>query len=172
MAIIASRQQRGGHIQTPLGALTALVDGAGRLTRLAFPVEVASHRWRIDPADIVWEQRAVAAIAAQIDAYFTGKRRVFDLDLAPGGTPFQQVVWSALLRIPYGTTLTYGQFATQLGKPKAARAIGAANGANPISLIIPCHRLIGSSGALVDYAGGLPVKRSLLTHEGALPPEI
>jgi methylated-DNA-[protein]-cysteine S-methyltransferase len=159
---------QGGRISTPFGALTILVDASGRLTRLAFPEEVQSHRWRVDAGSIHWEQSAVMPVAAQIDAYFAGTRREFDLELAPGGTAFQQSVWDALRHIPFGTTLTYGQFAAQLGFPKAARAIGAANGANPISLIIPCHRLIGSSGSLVDYAGGLAVKRGLLIFEGAL----
>ena len=160
---------QGGRIATPLGELTALVDEAGRLTRLAFPEEVQSHRWRVEADAIHWNQPAVRPVAAQIDAYFAGRRRDFDLDLAPAGTDFQQSVWRALQQIPHGTILTYGQFAAQLGFPKAARAIGAANGANPISLIIPCHRLIGSSGSLVNYAGGLAVKRGLLTWEGALP---
>jgi methylated-DNA-[protein]-cysteine S-methyltransferase len=160
---------RGGRIATPLGDLTALVDRAGRLTRLAFPEEVQSYRWRVDEGDIDWDQDSVAPVAAQIRAYFTGSRRRFTLDLAPAGTVFQQSVWTALQQIPFGITLTYGQLAQQLGSPNAARAVGAANGANPISLIIPCHRLIASSGDLIRYAGGLAVKRALLQLEGALP---
>lgn len=159
----------GGHIETPLGRLTALLDAGGRLTHLAFPAEVHSSRWRIPPAAISWNQPAIAAVANQIASYFAGERRDFDLNLAPVGTPFQQAVWSALRRIPFGTTSTYGRLAEQLGRPAAARAIGAANGANPISLIIPCHRLVASTGALIKYAGGLPVKRGLLEFEGALP---
>jgi methylated-DNA-[protein]-cysteine S-methyltransferase len=159
----------GGHIETPLGKLTALLDATGRLTHLAFPEEVESDRWRIPSGAIIWSQGAVADITRQIDAYFAGKRRHFDLDLAPIGTPFQQEVWSSLRRIPYGTTSTYGRMAAELDRPSAARAVGAANGANPISLIIPCHRLISSTGALIKYAGGLAVKRGLLEFEGALP---
>lgn len=159
---------RGGHIPSPFGPMTALVDEAGRLMRLAFPGEVASSRWQVDMGAIQWDDDLVAPIARQIDAYFSGKRRDFDLSLAPAGTPFQQRMWAALQRIPFGTRFTYGQFAAQLGLSNAARAIGAANGANPISLIIPCHRLVGSSGALTGYAGGIEVKRRLLEFEGAL----
>ena len=162
---------RGGRIATPLGDVTALVDAAGRLTRLAFPEEVQSYRWRVRDDEIEWDPRAVAVVAAEIDAYFNEGQRDFRLQLAPAGTAFQQSVWSALQRIPAGTTLTYGQLARQLGAPNAARAVGAANGANPISLVIPCHRLIASSGDLIRYAGGLAVKRALLQLEGALPSE-
>lgn len=160
---------RGGHIPSPFGPMTALVDDHGRLTRLAFPGEVNSFRWRVDPTAITWDDSAIAPIARQITAYFAGRRRDFDLDLAPAGTPFQLRMWEALRRVPFGTCSTYGAFAAQLGFPKAARAIGAANGANPISLVIPCHRLIATSGALTGYAGGLEVKRGLLAFEGALP---
>ncbi|HVJ40338.1 MAG TPA: methylated-DNA--[protein]-cysteine S-methyltransferase [Dongiaceae bacterium] len=148
--------------------MTALIDEHGGLTRLAFPGEVASPRWRVDMNEIIWDDRAVAAISRQIAAYFAGKRRDFDLPLAPQGTPFQQKMWAALQRVPFGTSLSYGAFAARLGLPQAARAIGAANGANPISLVIPCHRLIATSGALTGYAGGLDVKRGLLEFEGAL----
>ncbi len=160
---------RAGQIPSPYGPMTALVDDLGRLTRLAFPGEVSSFRWRVDSASIVWDERAVAPVARQVAAYFAGRRREFDLDLAPAGTPFQQRMWAALQRIPFGVCLSYGAFAAQLGLPRGARAIGAANGANPISLIIPCHRLVATSGALTDYAGGLEVKRGLLEFEGALP---
>jgi len=160
---------RGGHLPTPFGPMTALVDGQGRLIRLAFPGEVSSFRWRVDSQAILWDDKAVAHVADQVGAYFAGKRQDFDLPLAPAGTAFQQRMWAALRRIPFGTHLTYGAFAAQLGLPKGARAIGAANGANPISLIIPCHRLIASTGALTDYAGGLAVKRGLLEFEGVLP---
>ncbi len=160
----------GGHIETPLGTLVALLNKKGQLTRLAFPAEVESSRWRVPPEAIHWDQAAIAPIAAQIADYFAGRRRDFDLDLAPGGTPFQKTVWSALQRIPFGATRTYGQLAAVLGHATAARAIGAANGANPISLIIPCHRLVAKSGALIAYAGGLGVKHALLQFEGALPP--
>ena len=93
---------------------------------------------------------------------------MFDLPLAPVGTPFQQRVWTALLNIPHGVTISYGELATRLGDPKASRAVGLANGRNPISIIIPCHRVIGANGNLTGYGGGLDRKEWLLRHEGAL----
>lgn len=103
--------------------------------------------------------------AAQLTEYFAGQRRVFDLPLSCHGTPFQRSVWSALLEIPYGETVTYGELAQQLGKPAASRAVGLANGKNPISIIVPCHRVIGSTGSLTGYGGGLERKRYLLDFE-------
>ena len=103
--------------------------------------------------------------AAQLREYFAGKRRTFDLPLAPRGTAFQERVWRALLAIPFGETCSYGDIARAIGRPSASRAVGAANGKNPIAIIIPCHRVIGTSGALVGYGGGLPTKRWLLEHE-------
>lgn len=105
---------------------------------------------------------------AQLAAYFDGRLRQFDLPLAPEGTAFRQRVWQALQEIPYGTTATYGQIAARIGSPKASRAVGQANHDNPIPIIIPCHRVIGASGALTGYAGGLEIKRALLRLEGAL----
>lgn len=103
--------------------------------------------------------------ARQVGAYLAGELSRFDLPLAPQGTPFQQSVWSALLKLPYGATTHYGALAAALGRPTAARAIGAAVGKNPIWLIIPCHRVIGRDGSLTGYAGGLPRKRALLDLE-------
>ena len=103
--------------------------------------------------------------ARQIGAYFAGRLKRFDLPLAPQGTPFQTSVWSALLEIPYGETVSYGHIAHRLGNPKAVRAVGLANGSNPIAIIIPCHRVIGSNGSLVGYGGGLPIKQALLALE-------
>ena len=105
--------------------------------------------------------------AAQLAEYFAGRRHVFALALAPRGTAFQRMVWDALLRIPYGETRGYGELARALGRPSASRAVGAANGRNPLAIIVPCHRLIGASGALTGYGGGLPAKRWLLDHERA-----
>jgi methylated-DNA-[protein]-cysteine S-methyltransferase len=104
---------------------------------------------------------------AQLAEYFAGQRRAFDLPLAPRGTGFQVVVWQALTRIPHGETRSYRELAGSLGRPTACRAVGAANGRNPISIIVPCHRLIASSGDLTGYAGGLAAKRWLLEHERA-----
>jgi methylated-DNA-[protein]-cysteine S-methyltransferase len=101
----------------------------------------------------------------QLNAYFAGDLQSFDLPLAPRGTPFQLGVWKRLCEIPYGETITYGELAALMGNPKAARAVGLANGSNPIPIIIPCHRVIGSSGKLVGYGGGLPRKEKLLSLE-------
>lgn len=105
---------------------------------------------------------------AQMEDYFRGKRKDFDLPLAPEGTAFQKKVWKALQGIPYGETRSYAQIAAKVGKPKAARAVGGANNRNPIGLIVPCHRVIGASGDMVGYAGGLPMKKWLLSHESAI----
>ncbi|MDH1011209.1 methylated-DNA--[protein]-cysteine S-methyltransferase [Pseudomonas nicosulfuronedens] len=107
-------------------------------------------------------------VARQLDEYFAGKRQRFDVKLNTGGTEFQRQVWQALLEIPYGYTTVYAELARRIGRPKAIRAVGAANGANPISIIVPCHRVIGSNGSLTGYAGGLPRKELLLRLEGAL----
>lgn len=103
----------------------------------------------------------------QLNEYFSGKRKDFKLPLAPAGTDFQQKVWKALLEIPYGTTTSYGELAKRIGRPKAPRAVGAANGQNPVAIVIPCHRVIGSNGKLTGYAGGLDRKEALLNLEGA-----
>lgn len=103
--------------------------------------------------------------SVQLRSYFAGKRRDFDFPLSPRGTEFQLAVWNALREIPYGETTTYGTLAKTIGRPDAVRAVGAANGANPIPIVIPCHRVIGSTGSLTGFGGGLPVKRWLLDHE-------
>lgn len=114
-------------------------------------------------------RNAVIAMAhRQLDEYFAGKRRDFDLPLAPQGTEFQRSVWWALADIPYGKTISYAQLATRIGKPTATRAVGAANGRNPLSIVLPCHRVIGADGSLTGYGGGLPIKTYLLTIERAL----
>jgi methylated-DNA-[protein]-cysteine S-methyltransferase len=101
----------------------------------------------------------------QLEAYFAGALTRFDLPLAPSGTPFQLRVWERLLAIPYGETWSYRRLAIELGQPTATRAVGASNGRNPISIIVPCHRVIGADGSLTGYGGGLPAKRWLLAHE-------
>ena len=106
-----------------------------------------------------------AALREQLQQYFAGERTDFDLPLAPVGTPFQEEVWRALREIPYGETASYGELAARIGRPSAARAVGMANGSNPISIVLPCHRVIGASGNLTGYAGGVERKRFLLDLE-------
>ncbi len=110
----------------------------------------------------------LALAEKELEEYFAGKRSAFSAPLDMRGTPFQKQVWEALQGIPFGETRSYGQLANQLGKPSAARAVGAANGRNPVSIIVPCHRVIGSSGKLTGFAGGLDAKAHLLTLEGAM----
>jgi methylated-DNA-[protein]-cysteine S-methyltransferase len=115
---------------------------------------------------------AFATVTRQLEAYFAGELTVFDLDLAPGGTPFQQRIWRALDSVRYGTTITYGELAAQLGVPRdRVVALGAAVGANPLLIVRPCHRVVGADGMMRGYAGGVERKQWLLVHEGALLPE-
>lgn len=126
-----------------------------------------SHqRWTPDD-EWVEATRELDTVCRQLDEYFEGRREVFDLRLAPQGTTFQQQVWQALQHIPYGRTWSYAELAQHIENPRAIRAVGTANGANPISIIIPCHRVIGSNGTLTGYAGGLARKQALLELEGA-----
>ncbi|MGY4024609.1 methylated-DNA--[protein]-cysteine S-methyltransferase [Aeromonas rivuli] len=115
-----------------------------------------------------WQQdaAALAPYLAEFREYFTGERQEFTLPLAAKGTEFQQAVWLALRDIPYGETCSYGEIARRINRPKAVRAVGAANGRNPLSIIVPCHRVIGQNGSLTGYAGGLAIKRALLKLEG------
>jgi methylated-DNA-[protein]-cysteine S-methyltransferase len=110
-------------------------------------------------------QALIVQAETQLEEYFAGTRKVFDLPLDVSGTPFQRAVWDSLQRVPYGQTITYRELAVAAGRPSAIRAAGAANGANPLSIIIPCHRILGSNGALTGYAGGLTRKRFLLDLE-------
>ena len=123
------------------------------------------------PPDPAWQQseNALAPTIRQLDAYFAGTLQHFELTVQPRGTAFQRRVWQALQTIPYGTTVSYRHIAEQLGQPTATRAVGAANGANPIPIVIPCHRVIGTDGSLTGFGGGLDAKRWLLQHEHALP---
>jgi methylated-DNA-[protein]-cysteine S-methyltransferase len=145
-------------LETPIGSLTLVVDQDGRLVRCTF----AEDAW---PKDATRDDARCAAVATQLTEYFAGTRRTFDIPLALEGTPFQREVWTALLDIPYGSTTTYGELARRIGRPAAVRAVGAANGANPIPVIVPCHRVIGSNGTLTGYGGGLPRKKMLLELE-------
>jgi methylated-DNA-[protein]-cysteine S-methyltransferase len=146
---------------SPVGRLLVAGDAEG-LRYVLF----AAGRSEVAPAP-GWRENpnALAEAVRQLRAYFDGRLRQFELPLAPEGTAFQQVVWQALTTIPYGETLSYGELARRIGKPNASRAVGLANGSNPISIVIPCHRVIGSSGKLTGYGGGLPNKEWLLGLE-------
>lgn len=152
---------RWGPVETRFGTFGVWVDARGRLARLRLNLRRARKSELALPRD----DKAVAHVVREIDEYAAGKRKKFTVDLAPEGTPFQLSVWDALLKIPYGETTSYGAIANQLGFPNGARAVGTANGSNPIALIIPCHRVIGSDGSLTGYGGGLPLKRALLAFE-------
>jgi methylated-DNA-[protein]-cysteine S-methyltransferase len=146
---------------SPLGELLLLSDGEA-LTGLYLEGHrggpVPGSGWRRDDGPF-------RAVRAQLEAYFAGDLRTFDVPVTLGGTDFQRQVWSELQRVPYGATASYGELAARLGRPSAARAVGAANGRNPISIIVPCHRVVGADGALTGYAGGLERKRWLLAWE-------
>lgn len=114
------------------------------------------------------DNAVLQAARVQLDEYFSGTRTQFDLPLAPQGTPFQTEVWHTLATIPYGETISYAQLAQRVGKPTAMRAVGAANGRNPLPIVLPCHRVIGADGSLTGFGGGLPTKQFLLELEGAL----
>ena len=153
-------------VASPIGTLTVAGEGC-TLTHLLMSEQ--SH----EPDRSGWEPAgpdAFADVVAQLDAYFAGELTRFDVDLELTGTDFQRRVWAALQTIPYGETRSYGQIAEQIGSPAASRAVGLANGRNPISIIVPCHRVIGSSGGLTGYGGGIERKRTLLELEmSAIP---
>lgn len=152
------------EIDSRLGRLLLAADEAG-LREIRFPRSGAHELpggWTPDAGEL-------DAAAEQLQEYLAGERRIFDLALAPRGTDFQLRVWRALLEIPYGATLSYGALAARLDAPGSARAVGLANGANPLPVVVPCHRVIGADGSLTGYGGGLDRKRLLLTLEGAAP---
>lgn len=144
-------------IGSPLGPIRLLGDGDA-LMGVHLPDQAV-------PIAHEGSSRVLDDTARQLAEYFAGDRRTFDLPLAPRGTGFQQIVWRALMQIAYAETATYKTLARAIGRPSASRAVGAANGKNPISIIVPCHRVVGSGGALTGYAGGLVAKRWLLAHE-------
>jgi methylated-DNA-[protein]-cysteine S-methyltransferase len=149
------------QIPSPVGELL-LAGNAKGLKLLSFqdgnhPVQ-PEHSW-------TYNEKPFVHVRKQLQAYFSGRLRKFTLQLAPEGTPFQLQVWQSLKKIPYGKTVSYGEIAKSIGNPSASRAVGAANGQNPLSIIIPCHRVIGSTGKLVGYGGGLSKKEQLLSLE-------
>ena len=146
------------EVETPVGVLRLVAGDAG-LRGVLWPRE--SPPPNAAPGD----HPVLAAAEQQLHEYFAGARRTFDLPLDLVGTPFQRRAWLALATIPFATTISYGEQARRLGVPRAARAVGAANGRNPLSIVLPCHRVVGASGALTGYGGGLDAKRYLLDHE-------
>ena len=149
--------------QSPIGILQ-LRGSSEALEELRLPLA----RQTEPPKGHEINEAAFAPVITQLEEYFAGRRQNFSLSLAPRGTPFQLAVWEALLQVPFGQTATYGQIAALIGRPKAYRAVGLANNRNPIPLIIPCHRIIGSDGSLTGYGGGLDLKKRLLQLEQAL----
>ena len=155
-------------VPTPIGELTLVAD-EGHLVAVLWPDDDPG---RVGLTGETSDDHAVLQQAAdQFAEYFAGRRTSFDLPLAPSGTEFQLEAWQALRSIPYGETRTYGQQAAHIGRPSAARAVGAANGANPLSIVVPCHRVVGVDGSLTGFAGGIDAKRYLLDLEAGARPE-
>lgn len=148
------------YLATPVGRL--LLAREERDLRL-----INFQRSRLPRPDPRWHESpdAFDDVVSQLTEYFAGQRQRFELPLAPEGTPFQQRVWRELQDIPYGVTISYGQLAARIGQPTASRAVGLANGSNPLAIVIPCHRVIGANGTLTGYGGGLPIKERLLALE-------
>jgi methylated-DNA-[protein]-cysteine S-methyltransferase len=149
------------QLASPIGPLLLVSDAAG-LRQIMF-----AKNGKPAPVNPEWREStpALSEPIRQLRAYFAGELEAFDLPLAPEGTPFQQKVWDELCKIPYGQTISYGELARRIGNPNASRAVGLANGSNPIPVVIPCHRVIGADGKLTGYGGGLPIKEKLLALE-------
>lgn len=155
------------HIDSPVGRLLLVADETAlRVIEFENPRHpiAPSPQWRAG------DNAVIRRAAQQLAEYFLGQRQQFDLPLAPTGTPFQRQVWNTLAGIAYGQTISYAQLAQRVAKPTAMRAVGAANGRNPLPIVLPCHRVIGADGSLTGFGGGLPTKQFLLQLEGALPP--
>jgi len=161
-----------GGLKTPHGVVT-IVCGPKGVLKIELPGE---RKVRVDPAAIAKKAKLdlpieeggdrIERVRDELTEYFEGRRRKFRLPLAPQGTPFQHAVWDAVYAIGFGETTSYGAIAKAIGRPTAFRAVGAANGQNPIPIVIPCHRIVGSAGHLTGFGGGLPLKAALLAHEG------
>lgn len=154
--------KQGLFVDTPLGRV-GLAEQDGAITNLFFQGTVQPESYELGSTPLLERARL------QLLEYLAGRRQSFDLPLEPQGTLFQRQVWQALARIPYGQTRSYGWLARQVGRPQAARAVGQANSRNPISILLPCHRVVGAQGALTGYAGGLERKKMLLRLEGIVP---
>jgi methylated-DNA-[protein]-cysteine S-methyltransferase len=155
-------------IESPIGPLSICSDDTA-ITTIEFGSALSERLAAGDSRDSGPGPASVpvlAAAVAQLGEYFLGSRQTFELPLAPRGTEFQQAVWEQLRIIPFGETRTYGALARAIGRPQASRAVGAANGSNPLPIVLPCHRVVGSNGSLTGFGGGLPIKRWLLIHEG------
>jgi len=151
------------HVDTPIGRIVIEGDEEA-VTGLYFP----NHKgWTASEDRVRPSDEAFRGVRSQLEEYFAGERQVFDVPLRFAGTPFQEQVWRALREIPYGRTITYSELARRVGRPSASRAVGAANGRNPLSILVPCHRVVGAEGRLTGYAGGLERKRWLLDWERA-----
>lgn len=154
------------HVDSPVGLLLIAADEAGlrhiEFVRPRHPIRMHGD-WQQADSDVL------QATEAQLVEYFDGGRREFELPLAPQGTPFQLQVWEELARIPFGATISYAQLAQRVGNPAGTRAVGAANGRNPLPILLPCHRVIGADGTMTGFGGGVPTKEFLLRLEGALP---
>ena len=161
MATLAANVTCYTRMESPVGPLLLVADDSG-LRRIDFvngrTPAAADPQWHDDAEPLRETIR-------QLRAYFAGELEAFDLTLAPAGTPFQRTVWNRLCEIPFGETISYGELARRIGNPNASRAVGLANGSNPIPIVIPCHRVIGSNGKLTGYGGGLPIKEKLLALE-------
>lgn len=149
-------------VDSPVGPLDLVADDDGALTHLLFRGE---ERFSAVPDGLRSDPGPFGAAVAQLAEYFAGERTGFDLPLAPVGTAFQLAAWTALRAIPYGETRSYAAQARAIGRPAAVRAVGAANGRNPLGIVVPCHRVVGSDGSLTGYGGGVDRKRWLLAHE-------
>jgi len=156
---------------TPVGDFSVALNASGAVIATAFG-GLPELRERFTADEVERNPARAADVRREVTEYFAKKRQTFTVPLMPSGTPFQQSVWTALQKIPLGATRTYGELATQIGKPDAARAIGRANATNPICLIIPCHRVIGGDGSLTGYAFGEDLKRRLIAHESPVAPAL
>jgi methylated-DNA-[protein]-cysteine S-methyltransferase len=151
-------------VDSPCGPLICVVDEDGAVVHIAF--SQGRDAQKISTLELIEDAGRTAEVRRQLDEYFAGQREEFDLRLAPRGTPFELSVWEELRRIPFGETRSYADIARALGKPAATRAVGRANGANPLPIVVPCHRVIGSNGSLTGFGGGLDNKVRLLELEG------